>query len=130
MSDFFEDDTFEDILEQFFRGSRTKIDGRERFARGETEERVIDALDDEDSSYLIFELPGYEKEDVNIETEGRTIEIIIEKKNFDNVKEYLSKKLSERVRFTRNLPITIYPKSSEFTMKNGILEIKFKKKNR
>lgn len=126
MDDFFSDDPFEDIFEEFF-GKRRGI-RREHFIRGEEEERVIDFLEDEKNIYLVFELPGYEEEDVFVNVKGKTIEISVEKKNLEGVKEYLARKLSEGIRYIRNLPAGVDGKNFNHSLKNGILEIKFNKK--
>lgn len=127
MADWFNDDPFDSIFEEFFGGSRPGFRKREKFIIGEDEERVIDVIDTGDKAYLIFELPGYNEEDVSIDIRGRTIEISIEKRNVEGIKEYLAQKLSAGLRYTRKLPDSINPKNFEYTLKNGILEIKFDK---
>lgn len=127
MADFFNDDPFESIFEEFFGRARPGV-RRRQFIRGEDEERVIDVLEDGKKAYLIFELPGYEEEDVSINLKGKTIEISIEKKNVEGMKEYLAQKLSTGMKYTRTLPDSINPKNFEYSLKNGILEIKFDSK--
>lgn len=127
MADWFNDDPFDSIFEEFFGRSRPGFRKREKFIIGEDEERVIDVIDTGDKAYLIFELPGYNEEDVSIDIRGRTIEISIEKRNVEGIKEYLAQKLSAGLRYARKLPDSINPKNFEYTLKNGILEIKFDK---
>ena len=128
MADFFDEDPFESIFEEFF--GKARPSRREAFARGESEERIIDVLEDEDYFYFVFELPGYEEGDVSISVKGRAIEIVIEKKNIDGIKEYLAQKLSAGIKYRKILPDYIHAKNFEYTLKNGILEIKFARKSR
>ena len=124
---FFDDDPFENIVEEFFGRHKPFGSKREQFIRGEGEERVIDFIETNDKVYLIFELPGYSEEDVTVELKGRHIEITAQKNNLENIKEYLAQKLSKGLRYKRTLPDFINPKKFDCTIKNGILEIIFQK---
>ena len=125
---FFDDDPFDEIVREFFGGSRLPRRKKESFIQGENEERIIDVLDDKDCAYVIFELPGFEEKDVSIQIKGRTIEVNIKKRNVEEIKEYLAQKLAAGMHYTRILPEFINQKNFEYTLKNGILEIKFDKK--
>lgn len=128
MSDFFDDesDPFDSIFQEFFGRGRGGI--KRNFVRGEGEERVIDLLEEGKKIYLIFEVPGYEEEDLQINIKGRVLEITIKKKDTEGIKEYLAQKLSTGIRMSRNLPESINTKDYDYTIKNGVLEIVFNKK--
>ena len=125
---FFDDDPFENIVREFF-GQRP---GRERktngIISGEEEERVIDFLETPKKIFLIFEIPGYNKEDVNIKVDKRQIEIIVKKKNTENVQTYLSQKLKRGVCFKKLIPQAANSNKFNYTFKNGVLEIIFDRK--
>jgi len=126
---FFDDDPFESIVEEFFGRTRPSFARRkEQFISGEDEERVIDFVETDDKVYLIFETPGYTENDVSVVASGNHIEIKAQKKNFDNVKEYLAQKLSHGLHYKRVLPNFISSKKFDYSVKNGILEIIFEKK--
>ncbi|MBI2631910.1 Hsp20/alpha crystallin family protein [Candidatus Pacearchaeota archaeon] len=125
MADWFNDDPFDGIFEEFFGRGRPGFKRREKFIVGEDEERTVDVIEVGDKAYLIFELPGFDEEDVSINTKGKTIEISIEKKNVDGIKEYLAQKLASGLKYARKLPDSISPKNFSYSLKNGILEIKF-----
>jgi len=126
--DWFDDD-FEEIIREFFGhspGSKKKY--TRTFISGEHEERVIDFIEDKDKVYLVFELPGYNEEDILINIVGNTIEIKANKKNTANIKPYLVNKLAQGVYFKKTLPKFIKTKNFKHSFKNGVLEIVFNKK--
>ncbi len=124
---FFDDDPFDNIIEEFFGRPKTRY-RREQFIKGEDEERVIDFIETDEKVYLIFELPGYIEKDVTVEINGKNIEITAQKKNLENVKDYLAQKLSHGMHYKRTFPDYINTKKFTHTIKNGILEITFDKK--
>lgn len=124
---FFDEDPFEDIVKEFF-GSRSRNNSSQNFVRGEQEERVIDYIEEDDFIYLVFELPGYSKEDVNVEIKGKEIEISAIKEKPGQIKPALREKLRKGVFFRKILPSKINNKKYEETFNNGVLEIKFKRK--
>lgn len=129
---FFDDDPFDSIIDEFFgrRGHGREGRRKEAFIRGEDEERVIDFIEDGDKIYLIFELAGYNEKDVVVVVNGKSIEITAQKKNLDKVRDYLAEKLSKGIHYKRNLPEFVNPKKFSQSLKNGILEIVFEKKER
>ena len=132
---FFDDDSFENIIDEFFGRSRGFGTGRqskrrETFVRGEEEERVIDFIEDEDKVYLVFELSGYNEKDVVVVINGKSIEITAQKKILDGVKEYLAQKLLQGAHYKRNLPDFINPKKFSHNLRNGILEVCFEKRKK
>jgi len=135
---FFEDnDPFESIVREFFGHSpSTRASaGRkhsETIIQGEEEDRIIDFVEDENSIYLVFELPGYNEKDVSVTIKGKDLEIRVAKNNescyAEKAQEYLIQKLCQGIFIKKTLPKFIQPKGFKHTMKNGILEIIFSKK--
>ena len=128
---FFDDEPFENIVREFF-GDSAFTNSRRQFIRGEEEERNIDFIDGGDYVYLVFELPGYSKKDINVLVKGKQLEIIAIKKEKDcengGVASYLKNKLCTGIIFRKTLPNSVIPKHFKTTVKNGVLEIVFSKK--
>ncbi|MDD1758549.1 MAG: Hsp20/alpha crystallin family protein [Methanotrichaceae archaeon] len=87
---------------------------------------------DEDNQYVIkTELPGFNKNDVDIELNKDTMVLKAEKKSEEEEK---SKNYLHRERFytscerTVNFPEEVDPSKVEGTMDNGVLELKIPKK--
>jgi len=126
-------DPFEDIVRNFFGGSsrRPRKQSRE-LIEGEEEERTIDFVEDKDYTYLIFELPGYEQEDVTVTVQGNELNIEAskgkEKMEKENVVSYLKEKLSQRLSIVKPLPKNVNPKNFKSTVRSGILEVIFAKR--
>ena len=126
--DFFdEDDPFGDIVRDFF-GQKPNLHSSENIIKGEDDERIIDFIEIKDRLFLVFELPGYSKKDIKVEIKKREIEIIAKKNNFENVQEYLARKLSGGEYFKKILPSFVNHKKVNHTFKNGVLEIYFEKR--
>ena len=128
----FDDDSFDDfdplnsIVREFFGGTPRRY--REEFIRNEEEERVIDFIEGKDRIYLIFELAGFNEDDVFVSVSGKTITIEATKKNLEEIKEYLSQKLRKGIKYRQTLPESANPKKFKYTLKNGILEVVFDRK--
>ena len=130
---FFDDDPFDDIIREFFGGKTglaPTMRKREHVIRGEEEDRVIDFLETDDAFYLIFELPGYTEKEVMVAVKGRDVEIQAQKKRQEGVQDYLMQKLQAGILYRKTLPSFINSKRFSTTMKNGVLEITFEKKER
>lgn len=125
---FFGDDPFDEIFKEFFGENPRSKRSRNNVIKSEQDERVIDYIEDEDNVYFVFELPGYEEEDVDVSVKSNTLTVNAVKKNSDVVQDYLNKKLKNGINITKNLPDYVKPKKFTQTMKNGILELKFVKK--
>ncbi|NCN99390.1 hypothetical protein COU62_01980 [Candidatus Pacearchaeota archaeon CG10_big_fil_rev_8_21_14_0_10_35_219] len=123
---FFDDDPFESIFEEFFSPGR-RVNRKGQFIRSEEDERVSDFIESGNEIYLVFELPGYNEEDIMIMANKGELEIKVQKKS-EEVQSYLSQKLKQGLVMKRTLPKFVDTKKFSHTMKNGILEIKFKKK--
>lgn len=121
------EDPFEDIVNSFF-GGRPQRRRKERFTEGEEEERNIDFIEDENFTYIVFEIPGYTKKDILVVIKGKTLEVSAKKSSATNIKEYLISKLQQGVSISKNLPSNIQSTKFTHTYKNGILEVKFNKK--
>lgn len=126
----FGDDDFFDEIERAFFGQpgRVRRKSAGNVLQGEREERVIDYIEEEDYVYFVFELAGYSEEDISVSVKGKELEISASKKDFENVQDYLSSKLSKGIYFVKTIPGGVKSKKFDWTFRNGILEVKFKRK--
>ncbi|MBD3252218.1 Hsp20 family protein [Candidatus Pacearchaeota archaeon] len=124
---FFDDDPFEDIVREIFGGSPVRRARKDTFIKGEDEDRVIDFIEDEDKVYLIFELPGYNENDISVAVKGKELEISAKKSNGENIQDYLHQKLRNGISIRKNIPKFINSKKMSHTMRNGVLEVVFNK---
>ena len=131
MSFFDEDDPFEDIMKEFFGNQNSRRSKRfsedEEFISGEDEERTIDFIETKKNFFVVFELPGYNKEDISIEIKKNQIIINAKKKIAEKMEPYMARKLSSGVKVMKTLPDFIKTKNYDYTFNNGILEVCFKK---
>lgn len=125
----FSNDPFDDIMREFFGSSQVRRQRRNQFINGEEEDRVIDYVEDEDYIYMVFELPGYEEDDVSVTVNGSGLEITAQKSNEKNMQTYLNEKLKQGLRIKKQLPKNLNPKNFKKTLRNGILELSFLKSN-
>lgn len=125
---FFNDDPFEDIVREFFGQEEGREKHPHEIIRGEEDERTIDFIETENKVFLVFEIPGYSKEDIILNVKKAEVEIIVKKKNLENVQDYLSQKLRHGIYFKKHLPNFVNHKKFNWTLKNGILEVSFDKK--
>ena len=129
---FFNDDPFEDIVREFFGKPGGRSNGNV-FIRGEEEDRNIDFVEFDDFVFLVFELPGYSEDDVSVKVKGSDLVIDCSKNSSacksGNVQDYLSGKLCRGESIKKILPKFVNPKNFKKSMKNGVLELRFKKKN-
>jgi HSP20 family molecular chaperone IbpA len=124
----FNEDPFEDILKEFFGESSKGRNYKEEFLGSEEDERIIDYSEDKKNVFFIFELPGYEEDDLDVSIKEGFIKIKAQKKDLENIPDYLSRKLSKGFLIKKKLPKFINFKKFSKTMKNGILEVVFNKK--
>lgn len=126
-----EDDSFEDIVRGFFGDSnminQSRISQNGDVISGEYEERNIDFIETDKNFFIVFELPGYEKEDVNLEIKGEKLIVTAFKKLSEKIAPYMAQKLSNGIRIVKKIPKFIKIKRYETTFSNGVLEVKFKK---
>ncbi|MAG02350.1 hypothetical protein CMI42_03360 [Candidatus Pacearchaeota archaeon] len=124
MNFFNDDDPFENVVREFLGGKARRENS---FTSGEEEERHIDLIENSEYVYIIFDLPGYNEEDIDINIRGDIIDIHVSSKNISGIQEYLHHKLKEGISLSKKLPKFINPKGYKKSFKNGILELKFMK---
>ncbi len=125
-----DDDPFEGIFREFLGSSRSRNPARRRrasFTEGEEEDRTIDAIETDDSIFLIFEFSGYGEKDISVNVRERQLEINAKKQQIAGIQEYLLQRLQQGMIIKKTLPSGISVKSFKHTFKNGILEVCFKK---
>jgi len=129
MGFFDEEDPFENIIREFFEHSSGQIsNGPREFIKGEEEDRKIDFVETKDKIFLVFEIPGYSEKDIKVEIRKGEVIIKADKKNIEDVPNYLYNKLSQGFYIKKGLPRFVNHKKFKHTFKNGILEIVFYKK--
>lgn len=77
-------------------------------------EPLVDVIEEADEIVVVVELPGVEKEDIQVNATEKSLTIVVDAPG-------------RRYRKELELPATIDPKSSKATYKNGVLEIRLKK---
>ncbi len=119
---------FDELVREFFGPNVQRR--HNTIIKGEEEDRSIDYVEDKDYIYLVFELPGYDEDDVDVKVRGKELEVSASKKGckVDKVQSYLSQKLCKGLHFKKFLPNFINPNKSKHSFKNGVLEIKFNKR--
>jgi len=126
---FGDDDFFNEIERAFFgQPARARRTSSGNVLQGEREERVIDYIEEDKTVYFVFELAGYSEEDIDVVVNEKELEISAIKKSFENIQDYLSSKLGKGIYFRKSIPDKVKTKKFNWTFKNGILEVKFKKK--
>jgi len=98
----------------------------------EIKQPLIDIMDNGSEYIIEAELPGIQKENIDIKLTKNSIEIIGEKRKEEEEKDkdYHRQERSYS-RFYRRLPLPedVKPSEAEATFKNGILEIRLPKEN-
>jgi len=125
---FFDDDPFDEIMREFLGGSTSRRSSVRKVISGEKEERIIDYIEEDDKVYFVFEILGYEKEDISVEVSGDRLKVRAIKKNAEGVQPYLVDKLDKGVYFEKTIPKGIKHKKFNWTFYNGILEVSFLRK--
>ena len=123
---FFGDEGFDGMVNELFGGRPTTR--RKRVITGEQEERVIDFIEQGKEVYFVFEIPGYSFDDVKVEITKNEIFVKAVKEKLAEVQPYLKEKLIRGVEFKKELPSFVKHKEFQKTFKNGVLEVKFKRK--
>ena len=127
---FFDDEDnngFEDIMNNFFGQNVRQKQRNNEVISGEQDERMIDFIETSNEAFLIFELPGYRKEDVLVEVSKNEIKIVARRKVGESVVDYLAQKLSQGIEFVKPLPKSLSKKKYELNFSNGVLELRFSK---
>ncbi|HEW89788.1 MAG TPA: Hsp20/alpha crystallin family protein [Candidatus Bathyarchaeota archaeon] len=80
----------------------------------EEREPLVDVMEEDDEVVVIAELPGVEKEDIDLRCDGRELIISVD---------------TERRKYYKQLelPSEVDPSSARASYKNGVLEVKLKK---
>lgn len=124
---FLNDDPFEEILRNFFGDERVIAPKEKNFISGEAEDRNIDFIETENNIFILFELPGYTKEDITIDINGDNLVIFAKRKSSNKIEDNLINKLRAGIVINKILPKMIKFKKYNSSMINGILELTFKK---
>jgi HSP20 family protein len=80
----------------------------------EEREPLVDVMERENEVAIVAELPGVEKNDINLETDENHLKISV-----DTPERKYHKELT--------LPTKVDPKSAQASYKNGVLEVRLKK---
>ncbi|MEJ2267736.1 MAG: Hsp20/alpha crystallin family protein [Nanoarchaeota archaeon] len=121
------DDDFDEIVREFFGGVPSRRISQRKVISGEDEERNIDFVETNKNYFVVFELPGYSKEDIDVQIKGHEILITAHKKVSEKVEKYMANRLNQGIKIIKTLPKQIKTKKFEYNFKNGVLEIKFRK---
>lgn len=119
---FFDDDPFDSILKEFFQESRPRTASSRNVVKSEREERIIDYIEEDGKVYFVFELYGYSKKDIKIDTGKGFIEVEARRKNSEGVQPYLRAKLEKGIKIRKDIP-GLKIKKYDWTFNNGILEV-------
>ncbi|MEN7982472.1 MAG: Hsp20/alpha crystallin family protein [Nanoarchaeota archaeon] len=130
MSFFDDDNGFEDIMNNFFGQNSGYRQRNNEVISGEQDERMIDFIETDKDVFLIFELPGYQKEDVRVEVSKNEIKVVARRKVGESVADYLAHKLSNGIELIKPLPKSLGKKKYELNFSNGVLELRFSTQGR
>jgi HSP20 family protein len=120
------------MMEDFF-GRRTRAWWPERWMRTEGLEvaaPVVDLFEEKDDIVVKAELPGIDKENIEVNLADHTLTIKGEKKKEEEVKEenyYRSERSYGSFVRTLELPKDVHADKTKANFKNGILEIRLPK---
>jgi HSP20 family molecular chaperone IbpA len=126
MSFFDDEDDFDSIVREFF-GNRNLERKQEEVIEGEEEDRILDFFESNGKVYLILEISGYDYDDIFIKFKDRKILIEARKQGLKGVQSYLAQRLTSGMKISKTLPEFLVRKKFDYTVKNGILEVIFKK---
>ena len=88
---------------------------RPKFEVSEQREPLVDVIEEDKAIKVVAELPGVEKEDINLNCTERTLTISVDTERRKYYKEL-------------DLPAEVDPKSAKAKYKNGVLEVTLNKK--
>ncbi len=118
------------FLDEFF---PSKFEEKGILPRG-SREPLVDVVERDNDIRVLVELPGIDKNDIEIDVEEDSIAIVAEQKEAlkeeDKKKGYFYQERSYQ-RFYRKMPLPaeVIPNKSKAEFKNGILEITLEKKS-
>lgn len=123
----FEDDSFEDIVNQFFGNSgRIRKSRIKRFV--EDEDQNSQFIEEDNYLYLIVELPGYSEKEISVSIKEDRILISAKSSRRIEAQDYLEQKRREGIMIEQILPDNIKTKNFTKTFRNGVLEVTFEKR--
>lgn len=125
--DLFDDDNFEDILNQFM-GNSARVRKKSRSKIREDEEQNTQFIEEDKYIYCIIELPGYQEEEVNLSIKEDILIISARAINNSNTQDYFSQKHKEGITLQQRIPSDIKTKNLKKTFRNGVLEVTFEKR--
>ncbi len=99
-------------IEQF--GNIKKGKGGNKVIISDETEPMVDVMEHGDEVWVVADLPGVEKDQIKVSSDGKTVTIRAEGDKRKYYKEV-------------ELPAEVDPSTAKATYKNGVLEIKFKK---
>jgi len=102
-------------IEEF--GNRPKKINESETIVSEEREPLTDIIEGDEDIFITIEIPGVEKEDINLNITEYSLDINVDSPN---------RKYQKSV----DLPCTVIPNKSKATYKNGILDITIKRKER
>lgn len=117
------------MLEDFF-GRRVRPWWPERWFAPEARVPIIDVFEEKDDIVVKAELPGLEKDDIEVNLTDHTLTIKGEKKKEEEVKEenyYRAERSYGSFLRTLDLPREVHADKVKAAFKNGILEIRMPK---
>jgi len=98
------------IIKEF--GNVRRIAGRPKIS--EEREPLVDVIEDKDTITVVAEVPGVNKEDIDVKIKGRTLIISAASGDRKYYKEV-------------ELPTDVKPETAKASYRNGVLEVKIKK---
>ncbi len=124
---FFNDDPFEDIVNQFF-GNHSGTKRRSRVRLKDDEEQNTQFIEEENYVYYIIELPGYQEKDIKVGIQENTLVVSAQAVNNSETQNYLAQKHQEGITIQQVIPAYVKTKNFSKTFKNGVLEVTFAKR--
>lgn len=122
---FFDDDPFEDIVNQFFGNQRAR---RRTRSQNYEEEKNSQFIEEDNYIYVIIELPGYEEKDISISVKENSLIVYAKSSEKSESQDYLAQKHKEGIKMEQQIPNNAISKKFSKTFRNGVLEVTFMKK--
>ena len=120
------------MMEDFF-GRRTRPWWPERWFRGDELERrvpLVDVFEDKDEIVVKAEIPGMDKDNIEVNLTDHTLTIKGEKKKEEEIKEenyYRAERSYGSFIRTVELPAEVHTDKVKANFKNGVLEVRMPK---
>ncbi|MGM5488616.1 MAG: Hsp20/alpha crystallin family protein [Nanobdellota archaeon] len=114
------------MFDSFFGDTRRALPGKGELVENDYREPVADVFETKDDIVATFEIPGVNKEDININATDNGLEISVEKKDEEKKEEGYRRSYMNFYKFV-SLPDYADIDNVDATYKNGVLEVKVKK---